>query len=327
MDNTQDATDSSYRIGAVERLTGIPAVTIRMWERRYGAVEPERSAGNGRLYSRVQVARLTMLKRLVDAGHAISTVAALSDGELSRRIGDLPDFRPALDGPLAACVIGSGLQGRWPESPQDGEAFLLADYPDIATALAAPGESVDALVVDLLLIGPRSIGELTRLRAHFSATVVIAIYHFAPSEQLAALHRAGFHTVSAPLRVAELQQMLPALLGATPQAESGEDSLVEWLGEPPPARRFTAAELAETVALARTVQCECPEHLSQLITKLAAFEAYSQDCESRTPADAVVHTVLHQASAQARRLMEDALQYLITHELADAAAAERANNG
>ena len=48
--STQKDSDS-FRIGAVERLSGVPAVTIRMWERRYQAVTPERSAAGGRIFS------------------------------------------------------------------------------------------------------------------------------------------------------------------------------------------------------------------------------------------------------------------------------------
>ncbi len=39
----------SFRIGAVERATGIPANTIRVWERRYGLVNPARDETGTRL--------------------------------------------------------------------------------------------------------------------------------------------------------------------------------------------------------------------------------------------------------------------------------------
>ena len=76
------APESKYRIGAVARLTGIAADTLRVWERRYGVVRPQRSAKGGRRYSRDDVLRLALIKRLVDAGHAIGSVANLEGPEL-----------------------------------------------------------------------------------------------------------------------------------------------------------------------------------------------------------------------------------------------------
>ena len=79
-------TSSTYRIGAVARLTGISPDTLRIWERRYKVVAPQRTPKGGRLYSQQDVTRLTMIKTLVDSGHAISTVANLPQEELNRRL-------------------------------------------------------------------------------------------------------------------------------------------------------------------------------------------------------------------------------------------------
>jgi DNA-binding transcriptional MerR regulator len=57
-----------YSIGAVERLVGIPAATIRNWEDRYGLITPERSPGGHRLYSRGQVEQLRFIKRELARG-------------------------------------------------------------------------------------------------------------------------------------------------------------------------------------------------------------------------------------------------------------------
>ena len=73
-----------YRMGAVARMTGLSAHTIRVWERRYGAIQPSRSPGGDRLYSEQEVARLRLLHQLKRAGHAIGTVANLPAGELER---------------------------------------------------------------------------------------------------------------------------------------------------------------------------------------------------------------------------------------------------
>jgi DNA-binding transcriptional MerR regulator len=91
--------DAQYRIGMVAKLSDLTTHTIRMWERRYGAVTPHRSEGGGRLYGDAEVERLRKLKRLVDAGHSIGRIATLADDELSellqKHVGD--PKAPAID--------------------------------------------------------------------------------------------------------------------------------------------------------------------------------------------------------------------------------------
>ena len=76
--------ESSHRVGMVAKLTGLTTHTLRTWERRYGAVVPGRTDAGGRLYTSEDVQRLRLLRDLVDAGHAIGTVATLSDHDLAR---------------------------------------------------------------------------------------------------------------------------------------------------------------------------------------------------------------------------------------------------
>ncbi len=77
-----------YPMRVVSRLTGLTADTIRVWERRYQAVKPDRTEGNKRRYSGGQVRRLVLLRRATELGHSIGQVARLQDDELRRVIGE-----------------------------------------------------------------------------------------------------------------------------------------------------------------------------------------------------------------------------------------------
>ena len=66
-----------HSIKIVARRTGLSAHVIRIWEKRYGATTPERTATNRRLYSEEQIDRLSLLRDLTQAGHSISNVAKL----------------------------------------------------------------------------------------------------------------------------------------------------------------------------------------------------------------------------------------------------------
>ena len=56
------------RIASVERETGISKETLRIWERRYGFPQPERTSNGVRRYSNEDVAKLRLTKRLLDRG-------------------------------------------------------------------------------------------------------------------------------------------------------------------------------------------------------------------------------------------------------------------
>jgi hypothetical protein len=81
-----------------------------------------------------------------------------------------------------------------------------------------------------------------------------------------------------------------------------------------PPRRYTPDQLARIAAIESTVDCECPRHLADLVHGLSDFEAYSQECESRSEEDAALHAYLHGVSARARALMEEALARVLAAE-------------
>ncbi len=69
-------------IAAIERETGIPKDLLRMWERRYGFPQPARDAAGDRLYSQADLARLKLIRRLLDLGFRPGKLMAMSDAQL-----------------------------------------------------------------------------------------------------------------------------------------------------------------------------------------------------------------------------------------------------
>jgi DNA-binding transcriptional MerR regulator len=65
------------RIGELSRRTGVRAETVRAWERRYGIVEPARSAGGFRLYSPADEARVEAMRALIAEGVSAAEAATL----------------------------------------------------------------------------------------------------------------------------------------------------------------------------------------------------------------------------------------------------------
>jgi DNA-binding transcriptional MerR regulator len=67
--------DRLYPIGTVSERTGVNSVTLRAWERRYGLVQPRRTASGRRLYSEADVRLIEHVLEQLDSGLPISSVA------------------------------------------------------------------------------------------------------------------------------------------------------------------------------------------------------------------------------------------------------------
>jgi MerR family transcriptional regulator, light-induced transcriptional regulator len=76
-----------YSIKAAARRSGLSPHVIRVWERRYLAVEPARTGTNRRFYSDAEVERLTLLRLAIAAGHRIGNIAQLPTDQLRPLVG------------------------------------------------------------------------------------------------------------------------------------------------------------------------------------------------------------------------------------------------
>lgn len=82
-------TMARYSIKDLEKISGVKAHTIRMWERRYGIVEPGRTDTNIRFYSDADLKRLLNISILNQNGIKISQIAGLDDVQIRNRVLDL----------------------------------------------------------------------------------------------------------------------------------------------------------------------------------------------------------------------------------------------
>lgn len=73
-----------YSISELEQLTGVTTHNIRIWERRYNALQPARSSGNTRLYDDEQLKKLLDITSLYHAGVKISKACAMGKAEIDR---------------------------------------------------------------------------------------------------------------------------------------------------------------------------------------------------------------------------------------------------
>ena len=110
--------NSSHPIKVVAQRTGLSAFVIRIWEQRYGAVKPERTDTNRRLYSPQHIERLNLLRAVTQAGHSIGLIAQYPTEKLRqlaaeaasnhtpthRRMAGTPSQTDALNALIDECV-------------------------------------------------------------------------------------------------------------------------------------------------------------------------------------------------------------------------------
>lgn len=106
-----------FSIQDVERETGITKELLRMWERRYGFPAPSRNSKGDRVYPRDQVAKLRLMRRLVNNGYRPAKLSALEPSALE-----------------ALCVVG-GAGSRHVRVDELASGLLAALRPDSAEVL------------------------------------------------------------------------------------------------------------------------------------------------------------------------------------------------
>lgn len=193
--------DAMHPISVVAERTGLSRDVLRVWERRYGVVEPTRSAGGQRLYSDEDIDRFRLLAAATRGGRNISLVAGLDADELTRLVAEDEAERPA---PAPSGAVGSHEQ-----SIDDALARTRAlDGKGLDRALrlgmARHGLPVflDELVPDLMRrIGDEwAAGRLTVAHEHLASEAVLAI-------------------ISEAMRAVPEVSSAPRLLVATPAGE------------------------------------------------------------------------------------------------------------
>lgn len=184
-----------YSIKMVARKTGLTPHVIRVWEKRYGVVTPDRSDTNRRLYSEEEVHRLALLGQLTAKGHGIGAVATLPTVQLEAL---------ALESTTAP---GHRLSARFPHlRPQ------VADYFDRAlqALLKLDAEGFETVLNEAVVV----LGQQGLLQ-HFIAPLVQAIGELWREGTIKASHE---HFASALIRSFLTRTAKPyAPNGAAPQ--------------------------------------------------------------------------------------------------------------
>jgi DNA-binding transcriptional MerR regulator len=176
-----------FNTGAVVQQTGVPAPTLRAWERRYTLISPERARNTYRLYSERDIALIRWLKHRIDSGMSISHAIALfrhlseaqehqeqQEAQLPRTpavLGDSPAaFQIAFNPPLPEP------SQEMPASYRDAPPSSLHQWPRFATEnpLSGPASVYNMRVVRDQII--EAFEHFNEQLAHTMLNSMLALY-------------------------------------------------------------------------------------------------------------------------------------------------------
>ena len=327
----EDTEVEYFEISAVARLTGISPHVLRVWERRYGVVQPNRSKNQRRKYSQPDIQRLSLLKTLVDNGHSIGSVAELSMDQLSERVENVlasraDDENLENHAPAGVCrisVVGKLIRNAVREAADKAPALsIVGEFADL-TALAESlkeGAS-DLLIIESETLFPEDVAAILEAIEQQRIRRAIVVYRFARDNVVKPLDIRKITALRAPVDASEIQ--LACIADVQLALRSGEknhdaEAKDPKIGRPNtgniPERAFSDDQLIRISDISSVVKCECPQHLASLLASLSAFESYSEQCEDRSPEDAKLHAYLHETTANCRSRMEAALSKVLVEE-------------
>lgn len=81
-DYSQALAEGWLPIREVSRITGVNAVTLRAWERRYGLIVPHRTAKGHRLFSTEHIQRIQQILLWLNRGVSVSQISRCSTRQL-----------------------------------------------------------------------------------------------------------------------------------------------------------------------------------------------------------------------------------------------------
>jgi len=299
-----------YAIGVVARRTQTHPETIRVWERRYELIVPGRSETGRRLYSENDIAKLTLVKRLTELGHSVSSLAKLSNDDLRDRLNASLASEPSKYteqlSKLRVVFANDALRLRLSRDLLIHEDFTVVDFPN-KNLSSVMEQRADIVIVDLVTLNEESLSDVRHYLSETGCESALVIFNFGTKKSILELEDAGVVCLKGSVAAAEIyracRSIKPTLSNSRPA-----------LNQPVTSPRFTNEQLSRIAALTSKIACECPNHLAELIINLTAFEKYSSECANRNEEDAQLHSQLNQAAGASRLILEESLIRLMEIE-------------
>ena len=97
---------TKYSIKDLEKLSGIKTHTLRIWEKRYDLLKPERTDTNIRYYTNDDLKRILNISRLNKSGTKISVLARMKDEEINKKVAEIDTAGSANEELIDSLIVG-----------------------------------------------------------------------------------------------------------------------------------------------------------------------------------------------------------------------------
>jgi len=297
-----------YEVAAAARIAKISPHTLRTWERRNFITAQHRSSSGRRQYSRDQVNRLVLLARLTHLGSKISNLTHLSDQQLQQRLDEHERVQGLKSPSTLTSISVTAFDTQTHQRLSPLSARINTQLKDLNELDKANKWHRSTLVV---LSASTSLESLLHsaslIRKHWPDTPIAVLYEFISREHLHRMNQEGFFLIRWPIQREQLEHYLFKAAGQSNLPSNALDN-VEESGYRE--RLFDDHQLMVIANANTEIKCECPDHLSALVSNLVGFEDYCKRCEVDNQEDARVHQHLGVEVSIARRRVEEALRFL-----------------
>jgi DNA-binding transcriptional MerR regulator len=229
-----------YAIGVVARRTQTHPETIRVWERRYELIVPGRSETGRRLYSENDIAKLTLVKRLTELGHSVSSLAKLSNDDLRDRLNASLASEPSKYteqlSKLRVVFANDALRLRLSRDLLIHEDITVVDFPN-KNASSVMEPRADIVIVDLVTLNEESLSDVRHYLLETRCESALVIFNFGTKKSILELEDAGVVCLKGSVAAAEIyracRSIKPTLSNSRPA-----------LNQPVTSPRFTNEQLS-----------------------------------------------------------------------------------
>ena len=260
---TKQMSGGCYPMKLVSQRTGLSPHVLRVWERRYGAVSPDRSDSNRRLYGDDELKRLEILAALTRGGHSIGQIASLPVEELESLATSLATV-PKVVAPRRASVAGEEFfEDAW-ECVRELDVEKLRGV--LESAIVSMGISVmtEQLIVPLIeRVGVGwELGEISVAEEHAASAVIKEILFMASRPYAPTMGAPGL-VVTTPS--GQLHELGGVLVACAARRQGWE---VSYLGASLPAEEIARVAIrrkARAVGLSIVYPADDPELPGELL--------------------------------------------------------------
>jgi DNA-binding transcriptional MerR regulator/methylmalonyl-CoA mutase cobalamin-binding subunit len=164
-----------YNLKAVTREVGLSPATLRAWERRYGLLKPQRSAGGHRLYSRQDIELLKWLVERQKEGLSISSAFEMWKDQQKSHSADIQSISIPTSDKDAGETILDEFRTQWIEACLVFNDQAANHVLDQAFVVSAP----ELILTEVLQKGLARIGEqwlagtASTQQEHFASAIAI----------------------------------------------------------------------------------------------------------------------------------------------------------